>query len=66
MLDPGSKHVTTEMTDVMTKFDRYKKEFANQSRDMQIDLPTPLEHIKIEGEVQEGVVTITAYVYAIP
>ena len=50
------------MRAIMKAFDRYKRRFTNDEREMRIDLPRPLDNLNIPGRVKEGELTITWYV----
>jgi hypothetical protein len=50
------------MRAVMKVFDGHKKRFSINARDVQLDLPAPLNRLNIPGKVSEGQVTISKYV----
>jgi hypothetical protein len=43
----------------MNQFEARKKAFHGHAKDTQLDLPHPLDHLNIEGFVEDGELTMT-------
>jgi hypothetical protein len=64
-LDPkiGSHHVEGQrMRELMQGFDKYKKKFNRDHRDIKMDLPYPLHNLNKDNKVVGGEITITKWV----
>jgi hypothetical protein len=46
----------------MKAFDAHKRTFSNNTHEMKLDLPEPLDKLNVPGKVSEGELTITQYV----
>ena len=53
------------MRKVMADFEGHKKAFHQDSDDMHIDLPEPLNKLNIPGKVENGDLLITKFVFLI-
>jgi hypothetical protein len=51
-----------EIREIMSEFDTIKKSFEQESGDMFLDLPKPLNNLTLEGRVDGGQITITKLV----
>jgi len=52
------------MRQLMKEFNKHKRRFRNDHRDMKMDLPPPLHNLNMGSRVVGGEITITKYVAA--
>ncbi len=47
------------MSDLMQEFEKRKKLFTTDAKDIEIDLPEPFENLNIPGRVGDGLLIVT-------